>query len=238
MWAKLAIVRALVLARRRQQMVTRYTLEHDEASIQTQLVRMSHMVDGAIERAVGCLKDRSRELARDIIQSDQAINELQRHIEDECLATLARQQPVAGDLRCIVADMHIADELERIGDHAADIGKIVSAMPQETLPIVLDGVMRMAEQCRAMLGQVMQAYVTHDPQLARTAATEDQALDLLNAQIVDELLSSMCGDCDKIKGGTHLLWVIHNLERIGDRATNIAERVIFMISGQNPELNR
>ena len=150
---------------------------------------------------------------------------------------IATQQPAAGDLRAVVATMNIVVDLERMGDHAAGISRIVLRMGDEPLLKPLIDMPRMAELCRQMLGQALQAYVERDVQLARQVARQDDAIDGLYQQIFRELLSFMIEDPKTTTRALWLLFSAHNLERIGDRVTNVAERVIFMTSGVMHELN-
>jgi phosphate transport system protein len=219
---------------------TRGVLSHEESKIQENLLGLSEMADEAIERAMRCLNQQDVALAEEIVASDLKLNERQRRIEEECLATIARQQPVAADLRRIIAGLHIALELERIADHAADIAKIVMKMGDESSPIVLDHLLgRMAEQCRSMLHRVMEAYNKGDSEGAQAVAAEDETVDQLNEQIATRILSYLREHAGpSTRFATLLLWAAHNLERIGDRVTNIAEQVVFMATGHSVDLNR
>ena len=218
-------------------MPTRRPLDRDELRIRNNLLQMGSMVGSAIERAVHCLTNQNSELAQQIISQDEAINELERKVEEECLITLATQQPVARELREILAAMHIAVELERMADYAAGIAKIELDLGQRPLPKLMDEIAQMAEQCRAMLSGVLEAYAERDPEKARAVAAEDQTLDQRNKQLVGLLLAKLSDDLATAETVTRLLWVVHHLERVGDRVTNIAERVVFMTTGAVQELN-
>lgn len=211
-------------------------LESEKTEVQKQLLDMSNRINNIVRNVIDCLIRQDNEKAEEIVKADVHINELQRSIEEACLEAIATQQPVASDLRAIIASMHIASELERMADHAADIAKIVLKMADET-PIPSIEIKQMMDQCCLMLEHAMEAYLTRDTDLAYTAAKEDDVIDRLENQIVEQILSGMCADPSKKLRDTHLLWVAYNLERIGDRVTNIAEQVIFMKTGKILDLN-
>jgi phosphate transport system protein len=144
---------------------------------------------------------------------------------------------MASDLRVVIAAMNIVNDIERIGDHATGIAKAVIRMGDQPLLKPLVDVPRMANTARAMLKHSLSAYINRDPEMARAIAAQDDDIDHLYKAIFDDLLAIMAQDPDTISRGTYLLWCAHNLERIGDRVTNIAERVIFMTTGTMKELN-
>lgn len=217
---------------------TRYLLDKDETLVQKKLMHMAEMTVKAIKNAVDSLQRWDVDLAKEVVDADANINEQQRVIEEECLVAIATQQPVAGDLRVIVADMHIAEELERIADHAADISKLVVQAGGEKCTLELDNISRMADKCSSMLQQVMEAYASRDDEQAKAIAAQDNTLDKLHEDVVNDLMSEMCSDSSLVLCKTYVMWIAHNLERIGDRITNISERIVFMISGENLDLNR
>ncbi|MCC6190728.1 MAG: phosphate signaling complex protein PhoU [Anaerolineales bacterium] len=198
---------------------------------------MGQLVDAAIERSLRALQAQDHTLARQIIADDTAINDLRFTVEEECLTLIATQQPAASDLRVIIAAMNIVNDLERMADHATGIAKTVLRMGNEPLLKPLVDLPRMASVARDMLRRGLDAFVTHDAAAARQAAGADDEIDHLYKAIFDELLAIMSRDPDSLARGTYLLWCAHNLERIGDRVTNIAERVVFMTTGTMRELN-
>ena len=201
------------------------------------LLEMSKLVDRAIERSVQALAERDIELSRQVIKDDEAINQSQHDIEEKCLVLIATQQPLASDLRVIFAISHIVTELERMADHAKGIGQISLLMgPREPLKPLID-IPRMAEKARWLLRQELDAFVNHDVELARSLGSEDDEVDRLYDQIFRELLIFMMDDPRTITRATYLLWVAHNLERITDRAINIGERVVFVVTGEVEEHN-
>lgn len=215
---------------------TRGTLDRELDILRDDLLRLGGMVEQAIERSVRALKARDQALAREVIANDLAINEMRFRIEEECLTVIATQQPAAGDLRAIIAGMIIVVELERIGDHAEGIAEIVVRMGDEPPVKPLIDIPRMAESTVRMLRSSLDAFLARDPVLAREIAAQDDTVDQLYGQVLRELLTIMIERPDTIVRSTYLLWVAHNLERIGDRITNICERVIFMTTGTFTEL--
>jgi phosphate transport system protein len=205
--------------------------------LQQDLLEMSELVDRAIERSVRALAERDIELSRQVIKDDEAINQSQHDIEEKCLVLIATQQPLASDLRVIFAISHIVTELERMADHAKGIGQISLLMgPREPLKPLID-IPRMAEKARWLLRQELDAFANHDVELARSLGSEDDEVDRLYDQIFRELLIFMMDDPRTITRATYLLWVAHNLERITDRAINIGERVVFVVTGEVEEHN-
>ncbi len=214
---------------------TRTHLDRDLRLLQDDILRMGSLIDAAITRSLRALSARDSELARGVIAADAAVNALRFEIEDACLTALATQQPAAGDLRAVVAAIIIVNELERMGDYAAGIARTVIRMGDEPLLKPLIDMPRMAEICRAMLEQALRAYLARDAELARSVAARDDEIDDLYNQVFRELLAFMLEDPHTTTRALYLLFSAHNLERIGDRVVNIAERVIFMASGELKE---
>jgi phosphate transport system protein len=194
-------------------------------------------IDAAIDGAIRSLQTGDMELARRVDEGDAAINAQRFEIEEACLALIARQQPAAGDLRAVMAAFSIVADLERMGDHAAGIARTVLHMGDEPLLKPLIDLPLMAETCREMLRLALQAYVAHDAEKARSIVAMDDKVDALYTQIFREILSYMVEDPHTTSRGLYLIFVAHNLERIGDRVTNIVERILFMASGEMRELN-
>lgn len=218
-------------------MEPRGMLTRELEDLQQNMLRLARLVDTAIGRAVTALVERDQEAARKVIQDDGGINDLRYAIEEQCLVILATQQPAASDLRAIVGTFSVTDNLERVADYAKGIARIVIRLGDEPLMKPLIDIPRMAEEARSMIRRSLDAYVTGDVALAQEVARHDDHIDALYQQVLRELLALMIENPKRITQGTYLLWVAHNLERIGDRATNIAERVVFMTTGRLEELN-
>jgi phosphate transport system protein len=216
---------------------TRSSLDRELRAIEDNMLRMGEMVDEAIQASLRALAERDRGLAQQVVDGDAKVNRLRFDIEEACLALMATQQPAAGDLRAVVAAMNIVGDLERMADHAAGNARIVLRMGDEPLLKPLIDIPRMAEVCRWMIRDSLQAFVRRDSERARQIAAMDDQIDGLYQQVFRELLSFMVEDPHTTGRALFLLFAAHNLERIGDRATNIAERVLFLTSGVMRELN-
>lgn len=214
----------------------RESFEHELRQLQDEMLVLASMVDQAIGASIEALRHLDAVGAQRIIRADREINAKRFAIEEMAITAIATQQPMARDLRTILAVLHIAVELERMGDYAAGIARIVLMHGDQDLLKPLIDVPRMAELARAMLRRSLDAFVTRDAGLASQVATHDDAVDALYDQVYRELLTYMLQDSRTIDRATWLLWVAHNLERIADRVTNICERVIFLVTGQLEEL--
>jgi len=209
---------------------SRATLESGLSELNTNILSIGSMVDEAIDRSMEALYKRDAEMAATIVANDERINQLRLETEEKCLLLLATQQPVAGDLRTIVATIHIVSDLERIGDHAAGIARLVGRLENEPELDTLHKLPKMAKRARIMLQESIQAYITRNTELAQALVKRDDKLDRHYRKLFRETLKEMQDD-QYIRRATFLLWVGHDLERIGDRTTNISERVIFMTTG-------
>jgi phosphate transport system protein len=215
----------------------RSALDREEDRIKDDILRMGSMVETAIDRSVAALKQRDGALAQQVVDDDRQINDLRYKIEEECLTLIATQQPAAHDLRSIVAATHIAVELERMADHAAGIAHITLRMLDQPLLKPLIDVPIMANLVKQMTHEGLDAFVHSDIELARKVVAHDDQVDQMYQQIFRELLTYMLEDPKNISRATFLLWVAHNLERIGDRATNLCERTIFVATGKLGDLS-
>ncbi len=217
-------------------METRATFHKKLRAIQDDVIAMGSMVEKAIERSIDALKNRDLGLAQQIIRDDQKINGKRFEIEENCVSLIATQQPMAGDLRIIVAVLSIIMELERIGDHGEGVAKIVLMIGDEPPLKPLIDIPRMAEKTVKMLRQSLDAFINRDADTARQIASEDDEVDNLYTQVFRELLTFMAEDPRTITRATRLIWVAHNLERSADRVTNICERVVFTVTGKMEEI--
>ena len=201
------------------------------------IMDLAEMVDQAIDQAVRALEEQDADAAHAVMAGDDEVNVKRYGVEELCLELIATQQPAAGDLRAIVAAIHIAVELERMGDYVAGIAELAVRLSGRPLLKPLIDVPRMAEIDREMIKASLRAYLQGNAGLAIETAKRDAEIDRLYDQIYRELLTYMLEDPKNIPQATHLLWVGHRLERIADRVGNICERVIFMITGEIKELN-
>ena len=210
----------------------RANFDRDLASLQEELVRMGQMVDGAISTAMEALSNRDAAAQR-VIAGDEDIDQLRAHLEETCIDLLATQQPNAIDLRTILASLHISAELERTGDYAKGIARISIAMGVEPSLNPLIDLPLMASKAIDMMNRSLGALVEGGEAAARQVCEDDDEVDDLYDQAYQKLLAYMLQDPRSIRRATFLLWIAHELERIADRATNISERVIFLVTG-NP----
>ena len=177
------------------------------------------------------------DLARQIIADDTQINTQRYKLEEAAVQLIATQQPLAGDLRLIASVIHISTDLERMGDYAEGIAKIALMHGDQPPVKPLIDIPRMAEIARSMLRRSLDAFIRRDVDAARALVGEDDEVDALYDQVYRELLTYMIEDPKLIQRATWLLWAAHNLERIADRATNICERVVYMVTGVNEDVD-
>ncbi len=204
--------------------------------VEGDVIEMGNNVVKSIDRAIEALKKRDLVLAHQIIADDAHINRRRFSIEDKCIGLIATHQPIASDLRIIVAVLSIITELERIGDYAEGIAKIVVMIGDEAPLKPLIDIPRMAEITIEMINQSLQSFTTRDVELAMKAVSLDSVVDGLYDQVFRELLTFMMVDPKTTNRATRLIWVAHNLERAADRATNISERVVFTVTGKMEEI--
>ena len=215
----------------------RSTYDREFSGIREDLIRMGQMVDQAIAQAMQALRERDLPLAEAIIQRDEEINKLRFKIEEACIVLIATQQPTASDLRSVVSAIHIVVEMERMADHAAGIAKTVVLMGEEPLLKTFKKIFKMGDLSRQMLADCIQAYLKRDSAWAREIAARDDEMDGMYKSVFEKLVELMAKKPALITRATYLMWCAHNLERIADRVTNIAERIIFMTTGDMRELN-
>lgn len=203
----------------------RLELDRELTGVRDDLLRLGNRIDTAIDQAITALLNHDRGLARAVIETDELINRRRYQLEEACLVTIARQQPVAIDLRRLIATMHAAGELERMGDLAAGIAYIVLKLDTAT-QLPLSNFERMAEAVRRMLRSSLYAFAYDDIQQADRLPVLDDKIDEYYQQNMRNLLTYMLEDNTLVTEATYLLWVSHNLERIGDRCVNLSERTL------------
>lgn len=214
----------------------RKNYEHALKALQDEVLVMASMVEKSIMRSIEALKSRDLELARQVIADDEAINNKRFDIEEQCVEIIATQQPMAVDLRIIIAILNMLVDLERIGDHSEGIAKITIMVGDEPPIKPLIDLPRMAEKSCHMLSEAMDAFINRDVALAKKICDDDEEVDALYEQVFRELLIIMAENPGTIKRATKLIWVAHNLERSADRITNICERVVFIATGHMEDI--
>src|SRR5258706_10653437 len=218
-------------------MPTRVVLDKSLEGIRDALLRLSSMATRSISDCMKALIDRNADLARQVSANDAALNEVRYTIEENCYTLIATQQPNATDLRMIVGAVSVATNLERIGDHAAGVARLTLRMADQPLLKPLVDIPQMAEMGREMVKGAVDAFLRHDAVLAEQIVRRDRDIDRLHDQVYKELLGFMTRDPNTVERATYLLWVSHNLERIGDRSMNICERAIYVATGELKEFN-
>ena len=211
--------------------------DHQLRELEHDLLRLASQVEAAIGRAVTALQQQDVDEARRLIAEDDEIDRAQYALEDKALHLIALQAPIAADLRLISAVISIASELERMGDYAEGIAEIVIRGAHEPLLKPLIDIPRMAHAAQRMLREALDAFVSRDADAARKLAQEDDEVDQLTTQVQNELLGMMVMNPVNSERALHLMFVAHNLERVADRATNIAERLVFLVTGTVVDLN-
>ena len=216
---------------------SRAELDRELAAIRESMLALGKRVAVSIHDSVLALRNTDSELAETIIAGDAEVNKMRFDIEKACESVIATQQPAASDLREVIAALNIVVDLERMGDHAAGIAKTVQLMGDEQFESLPESLERMAARTQDMLRQAVEVYAEADNDRAYNVALMDDKIDDSYQSLTHELLQGMIEDEISTTRGLYLLFAGHNLERIGDRVTNIAERVIFMASGNMKELN-
>jgi phosphate transport system protein len=214
----------------------RESFEKHIKELNEEAVEMSEMVANATSRSVKALANRDVEEATRIINDDLLVNKKRWQIEEKCINLIALQQPVATDLREIIAVLSIITELERMGDYAEGIAKIVLMLGDEPLIRPLIFTPKMAEKVVSMLKRSMQALVNRDADTANAICNEDDEVDKLYDEAYHDLLMRMIKDPTLVSKATPLIWAAHNLERSADRVTNICERIVFLVTGSMPQV--
>ena len=205
--------------------------------LQNEILDLGDTVQQSLMQSLRAMTDRDRPLSNELIAADRAINERCLAIESDALTLIATQQPLAGDLRTIFTAVEIANELERIADYAKGIAKVNLMMGEE--PLLEPGLHLpvMASEVRDMLQASLQAFVDQDAAEARAIPQRDHLVDELHNRVYRELLALITSDPSTTNRATFLLWVVHNLERAGDRVINICERVVYNVTGEIVELD-
>jgi phosphate transport system protein len=203
------------------------------AELKQELLRMSSLAEQSVVQALKALVNRDPALAQQVDAEDNALDLLQVEIDSRCVKLLALFQPTAKDLRFIVMTTKFTTDLERIGDQAVNIARRVIKLcaEPELRPLVL--IPRMAELTRSMIHDVLDAFVYENPGLARQIIQRDDEVDALDHEIYAFLTETMIQDSQTITRAANLISIAHNLERIGDHVTNIAEEIVYLYEGQD-----
>ena len=202
--------------------------ERELESLQTNLIKMGSVAEEAVARSIKAFLERDDALARRVIQEDERVNSLEIEIDNAIIDLLALQQPVAIDLRLILAVQKINNDLERIGDHAVNIAESALSLHALRIQETLLEIPEMAKVAQSMLRNALDGFIHRDARLGRAVLLQDDVIDELNRKTVTGFVKMMKGDQNTIDAGLELIRINRNLERVADLSTNIAEEVIFM----------
>lgn len=207
---------------------------HDELShLKVRLLTMSGEAEAALSLSVESLLDRDAEKAASVIAGDRAIDEMEMEIEERCIKLLALQQPMARDLRMLTSALKIANDLERVGDHAVNIAQSAQRLAQSRPIAPEPEIIEMARLAREMLSDALEAFIRGDAAAGRDVCRRDDKVDSLHDSVFRILLTHMMEDQHTIGAGMELFLVSRNLERVADLATNIGEDVVFLVEGKS-----
>jgi len=214
------------------------SFDEELANLSILISRMGGLAESQLAAAIAAVSQRDSNLAERVIEQDRQLDELDAEVDLRATRVLALRQPMAVDLRAVMASLRISGDIERIGDYAKNLAKRAIVLNQNPPPDSLSGLARMGGLVRQRFKEVLDAYANHDVPLAVAVWEGDAEIDQLYNSLFRELLTYMMEDPRTITVGTHLLFIAKNLERIGDLATNIAEQVHFQVTGHRLEDDR
>jgi phosphate transport system protein len=215
----------------------RQTLDREIHHLQDEVLLLGSMVEQAMLNAIDALKRRDIEAAYRVYKGDEMINEKRYAIENRILILFATQQPIAHDLRFLAALLEVITELERMGDYAKGIAKITRMIYQDENPMPIREINRMGDLAVGMLHRALGAFINEDVAMAYRIPSEDDLVDDLFRQILDRVVDNMINNPALIDQYNYVMWVVHNIERMADRVTNICERTIFIATGELLEVD-
>ena len=204
--------------------------------IRNEVLLLSSMVEQAVMNSARALKDNDVDGSRQVLLNEIDINKKRYEIEISIVVLMATQQPVARDLRMLAASLDICSELERMGDYAKEIANINIRSEGLSLPVILKDIYSMAEKAVDMLHRAMTTFADEDTQTALAIIAEDDVIDACYTKLYYEAVNNVLGDPRNIERANYVLWIAHNLERLGDRTTNVCERVIYIVTGERFEI--
>jgi phosphate transport system protein len=215
----------------------RQTLDREIHHLQDEVLLLGSMVEQAMLNAIDTLKHRDKNRARQVYSEDELINEKRYAIENRVLIVFATQQPIAHDLRLLAAILEVITELERMGDYAKGIAKITVLINDNDTPIPTREISRMGDLAVGMLHRALSAFINEDVNMAYRIPKDDDRVDDLYTEILHKTIKAMIANPDIIDHSNYIMWVVHNIERMADRVTNICERTIFIATGELLEID-
>ena len=216
--------------------MSRTTFNQETQEIKNEVLLLSSMVEEAVMNSVRALRDNDLNRSRQVLQKDVDINRKRFEVEISIIVVMATQQPAARDLRMLAASLDICSELERMGDYAKEIANINIRSEGLSLPAILRDIFSMAEKAVDMLHRAMTTFADEDTQTAKDIILEDDLIDECYTQLYYAAIRNVLGDARNIERANYVLWIAHNLERLGDRTTNVCERVIYIVTGERFEV--
>ena len=217
--------------------MARQTFHQELREIEESVIQMAALVETEVARAMQALSQRDTVLATEIVSSDSEVNELQRSIRSRCIAVMALQAPVARDLRELITVQLVINELERMGDHAVGIAKQTMRIREYEPISTVEKLVQISDLVVEQVRLGIQSFVDVNVQQAREVCQRDDEIDARYRAAYSELIAIMSTESSRVQAATSLLFAAHDLERIGDRVTNICEDVIYMVTGEIEELN-
>lgn len=217
--------------------MTRNVFDQKLQMLHNDILRMGSMVEKQIYISIDALVKQDAELADKVIIGDDPVDAMQKEIEDKCIKLIAREQPLATDLRTIFTATKIVTDLERMADYAVDIAKIVKRLKNEKYIKELIDIPKMAEIVKEMIKRSLDAYVDRDVDMAYDVCKMDDQIDAIYRSVFDEMLPMMAKDKNIINQATQFLFICKYLERVGDHVTNICEWTIYLVTGELKDLN-
>ncbi|MDP4127565.1 MAG: phosphate signaling complex protein PhoU [Bacillota bacterium] len=218
--------------------MARNLFEKELDDLHADMIKMGSLVEESIEKVIIALKKQDAELAEKIFKDDDLIDDLEDKIEKRCLNLIARQQPLAKDLRTISAALKIITDMERIADHSSDIAEITIKMAHEKYIKPLIDIPKMAVLAKQMVNKSIDAYVKQDVDLAKSVCGSDDEVDDLFSKIKLELINIMKNNPDAVEQAVNLMFIAKYLERMADHATNISEWIVYNVIGEHDHLTR
>jgi len=215
----------------------RQTLDREIHHLQDEVLLLGSMVEQAMLNAIDALKRRDHEAAKRVYHGDEQINEKRYAIENRVLILFATQQPIAHDLRLLAAILEVITELERMGDYAKGIAKISLKIGDDETPIPIREISRMGDLAVGMLHRALGAFIAEDVNMAYRIPQDDDQVDELYNQVYRKNVAAMIANPDIIDHNNYIMWVVHNIERMADRVSNICERTIFIATGELLEID-
>ena len=205
--------------------------------IKNEVLLLSSMVEEAVMDSAWALKENNMERSQRVLLKDMQINRRRFEIEISAMVVMATQQPTGRELRALAASLDICSELERMGDYAKEIANINIRSEGLSLPGIVREIYFMAEKAVDMLHRAMTAFADEDMQMAIAIIREDDLIDECYTKLYYEAVQTVLGDPRNIERTNYVIWIAHNLERLGDRTTNVCERVIYIVTGEHYEIS-